>query len=173
MTDDGSTLSGIADHPRGPRTTWGVRLGLGLLAAVVLAAATGLLSTSTATTTASASGWLLEVEHAERTRSGMPAPLRVRVEHPGGLTDPVRLALCPEWFDHLDFQNWYPNPSAETREPGRIVYEFDLPPGDTFEVALDARTAPGALGGVDRCRVEVLLGEAVIVDASWTTVRLP
>ena len=50
---------------------------------------------------------------------------------------PITLAFSKDIFDRFDFQNWYPNPSAETAGPLRLEYEFDPPPGDLFELTLD------------------------------------
>ena len=88
--------------------------------------------------------------------------------------DVVQLSFCDAWFDHLDFQSWYPNPSAETSLPGSVVYEFDPPPsGTVLEISLDARVAPGQLGGRDTCKVSMLVDDEPVVSTAFTTWRVP
>jgi hypothetical protein len=140
---------------------------------IVVAGIVGLLGPRTSTRTASAGGWELAVEHASVTRSGQPAPLHLRVENADGFTGPVQIALCDTLFDHLDFQNWYPNPSAETSSPGRLLYEFDPPSGTLLEVSLDARAAPGQWGGSEDCRATVLVDDAPVVSADFTVRVVP
>src|SRR5690349_4048811 len=121
------------------------------MALVVVAGAAGLLGTRTATKRSSAGDKVLMVTYPSISRSGQPAQMHVRVTSESGFDGPVRIALCDDLFDDLDFQNWYPNPSKETGDATRLEYEFDPPDGHTFEVSLDARSAPGQFGGVADC----------------------
>jgi hypothetical protein len=68
------------------------------------------------------------VVHAVLTRPGLATPLRIEVAHPGGFADPVTLRFSRGIFERFDFQNWYPNPSAETGSDVYVQYEFDPPP---------------------------------------------
>ena len=107
-------------------------------------------------------------------RAGEPAPLVVTIASDTAFTDSVQVRFCSAYFEHLDFQNWYPNPSAETSDPDWVVYEFDPPSqGQTLRIALDARVAPGQLGGHDTCEVSVLAQGEAVVTATWTTWRTP
>lgn len=144
-----------------------------LLAAIVLAGAVGLLGPKSGQTKASAGEYDLRVTYPAISRAGEPAPLNVRVESAGGFDGPVQLTLCDDFFDDLDFQNWYPNPSAETGDTAELVYEFDPPDGQVFEVSLDARSAPGQFGDVQDCAVTVLEEDVEVVSVSFTTWRLP
>ena len=168
-----TTYDDLPDDPVSTRSRWGKRLGIGLLALIVVAAFAGAFGPRTETLVESDGPWRMTVTYPAQTRAGQPAPLDVFVEHPGGFDAPLALAICDEFFDDADFQNWYPNPAAETAEPGRVVYEFDPPPGDTFEVRLDARTAPQQFGEVDDCTVALLLGDQPLVDATFTVWRMP
>lgn len=170
---DASTTSDLAEGPPRPVARWANRVGVAVLFAVVLAGAVGLLGLRTDTVTASGGSYDLEVEHATITRAGQPAPLHLRVTHPGGFDGPVRIALCDDWFDDVDFQSWYPMPAAETGSASQLVYEFDPPPGETLEVSLDARTAPGQLGEIARCEIAVLVQDQPVVSAEFRTWRLP
>ncbi|CAN7270604.1 hypothetical protein [Knoellia sp. LjRoot47] len=167
MARTDSTTEDLVEAPRGFRGQLAHRTGLAIVVLIVVAGMAGLLGPRTSTETASAGGWRLTVEHASITRSGQPAPLHLRVEHAEGFTQPVQIALCDGLFDHLDFQNWYPNPSAETSSPGRLLYEFDPPSGSVLEVSLDARAAPGQWGGHERCRATVLVDDAPVVGADF------
>src|SRR5690606_3378865 len=133
-----STIQGLADAPRSSRSRWLHRAGVTLLALFVGAGAVGLLGPRSRVARSSAESNDLEVEHAAITRAGVPAPLHVRVTREGGFDGPVQVALCDDWFDHQDFQSWYPSPSAEVGEADQLVYEFDPPTGNTLEVSLDA-----------------------------------
>jgi hypothetical protein len=145
-----------------------------VLALLMLAGLTGLLDTHTRTTGDEAGGWELEVDYPWMTRAGQLAPLHIRVRHPGGFPNQtVAVELCDDLFDALDYQNWYPNPAAETGSDGRVIYEFDTPPGDLLEVSLDARTGPGELGGHDTCRIAVLEKDEAVVSVQFDNWRLP
>jgi hypothetical protein len=80
---------------------------------------------------------------------------------------------CSILFDDLDFQNWYPNPSAETGDTGKLLYEFDPPDSDVFEVSLDARSAPGAFGEIEDGRVRLLEDDDELVAVSFHTWSMP
>jgi hypothetical protein len=144
-----------------------------VLALIVLGAAVGLFGPKTGETGAAASGYQLDVEYPAVSRAGEPAPLHVRVEHAGGFDGPIQLALCDDLFDHLDFQSWYPTPSAETGDTSELLYEFDPPGGQVFEVSLDARSAPGQFGGVEDCTVRVLEDDVERVSVSFKSWRMP
>ena len=172
-SDDHSTTSDLPSEPRSARERLATRAGLLLLVLIVLAGAVGLLGPREGTTSASASGYRLDVTYPAITRAGEPAPLHIRVHSTKGFDGPVQVALCDGLFDHLDFQNWYPNPSGEAGEPDRLVYEFDKPDGQVFETSLDARAAPGEFGDVARCAVTVLRQDAEVVSATFRTWRMP
>ncbi len=69
----------------------------------------------------------MTVEYPAITRSGVPAPFRVRIERQQAFTGPVRIAVSDSFYEEFDFQNWYPNPATEIGEIDRVVYEFDPP----------------------------------------------
>lgn len=174
MDQTDSTTADLAHAPRGAVGQWAHRSGIAVVALIVVAGLVGLMGPRSTTVSVTSEGWTLEVEHATLTRSGQPAPLHVRVERPGGFTGPVQLSLCDDLFDHLDFQNWYPNPSAETSARPWVLYEFDPPPAaETLEISLDARTAPGQFGEVDDCEVVLLEDDTAVVSTSFTVWRMP
>jgi hypothetical protein len=171
--DETSTTSDLPSTPRGRLERWSMRAGVLTLALIVLAAGLGLLGPRTGETSAAAGEYQLKVEYPAISRAGEPAPLHVRVESADGFDGPVQLALCDDLFDDLDFQSWYPTPSAETGNASELVYEFDPPDGQVFEVSLDARSAPGQLGEVEDCKVSVLEEDVERVTVSFKSWRVP
>lgn len=147
--------------------------GLSLLILIVLAGSVGLLGPRSGTTRAAADDYELRVEYPAISRAGEPAPLHIRVTSASGFDGPVELALCDDLFDDLDFQSWYPTPSAETGDASELVYEFDPPDGNVFEVSLDARAAPGQFGEVEDCAVTLLEQDVEVVSVSFTSWRMP
>jgi hypothetical protein len=172
-TDETSTTADLPSTPRGGFERWFTWTGLLALLALVLAGATGLLGPRSGDTSATGGGYRLTVTYPAITRAGEPAPLHIRVEKPGGFDGPIQLDLCDDFFDNLDFQNWFPNPSGETGDKTRLSYEFDPPDGDVFEASLDARSAPGQFGGIERCGVAVMDEQAELVSVSFRTWRMP
>lgn len=179
MPDDVSpgadeTTSDVSDAPPSRRGRWRRHLGVGILVAIVAAAGLDLLGPRTGDTTAEAAGYTLALEYPQIARSGEPAPLHVSIDSVDGFGDVVQVRFCDDYFDHLDFQSWYPNPSSETSLPTYVVYEFDSPPsGTVLEISLDARVAPGQLGGRDSCDVSVLVDDEPVVSAAFSTWRIP
>jgi hypothetical protein len=168
------TTANLTDRPRGRRGRWTRHAGISLLVLIVGAAGLDLLGPRSGEMTEEAGGYTLGLQYPQIARAGEPAPLHFTVEASAGFDKVVQLRLCDELFDDLDFQNWYPNPSAETAVPDWIVYEFDPPPtGSTLEVSLDARVAPGQFGETDDCEVSVLVEDEPVVSATFTTWRMP
>ena len=172
-SDDFSTTSDIPTTPRGAFERWATWTGLLLLALIVLAGAVGLLGPKTGEKSASSRAFDLRVEYPAITRAGEPAPLNVRVESAGGFSGPIQLSFCEDLFDDLDFQSWYPTPSAETGDTSELMYEFDPPEGQVFEVSLDARAAPGQFGEVEDCTVTVFEDDVEMVSVSFNSWRMP
>jgi hypothetical protein len=161
------TLEGPRDVQAVRRARLARRLGLGLLAALVLAGLAGLFGIRSAATTGHADGWTLSVRHAHVTRAGIAVPFHVRVEHDGGFTGPVTIGVDSALLERFDFQNFYPNPAKETASADVLYYEFDPPPGDVLVISLDARTAPDQNGSVGTYRVRLLDGSATRTSVSF------
>lgn len=175
MTGDelDSTTADISDSARGPISMWVTRAGRLLLIAVVVLAAIGFLGPRPGTTSASANGWEFNATFPVVLRAGQPAPIVFDVSREGGFDGPISLSICGDYFSELDFQNWYPNPSGETRGSDSLVYEFDPPEADRLTISLDARAAPGGLGSISGCTVSVLEQGQPAASLNFTTWRLP
>ena len=173
-TRSDATTSDLSDAPPRTPARVGRRVGVAVLVLITVAAGFDVLGPRMSDTSARDGGYVLAVEYPLIDRAGEPAPLVVTLTADATLTEPVQVRFCATYFEHLDFQNWYPNPSAEASEPDGIVYEFDPPRrGRTLRIALDARVAPGQLGGRDTCEVSVLEQGEPVVTATWTTWRMP
>ena len=172
--DADETTSDLIDRPQSSAGRWWRRAGLGLLTLILVAAGLDLLGPRTGDLVEEGHGYTLAVVYPHVARAGEPAPLHVTISTSSPFGDTVQVRFCDSWFDHLDFQSWYPNPSAETSQPGWIVYEFDAPAsGTTLDISLDARVAPGQLGGRDACEISVLVDDEPAVSADFTTWRAP
>ena len=153
---------------RGARDTrtWR-RLGLAALVLLLLLALAGVFGIRSATTSEKSQGRTLTVDHLVVTRAGIALPFHVRVEHDGGITGTFTLRISRELFEHFDFQNFYPNPAKETGSRDFVFYEFDPPPGDTFKLDLDARTAPDQNGSTDVYEVALIVDDAVVTTVDF------
>jgi hypothetical protein len=168
-----ATLRGARDETGVRRARTGRRIGLGVLAVVVAAGLSGFLGIRSATVTGESDGYRLAVTHAQVTRAGIAVPFHVRVTHTGGFDGPLTLAISEGLLERFDFQNFYPNPSAETGTPGYVYYEFDPPPGDVFELNLDARTAPDQNGSTTVYRTALIVGGDEVTDVSFRVWVVP
>lgn len=174
MAPASSTTENLSAEPAGPLARTVQYAGLGVLLLVVLAAALDLLGPREGHVADHTGDVGVAVDYPQVTRAGQPAPLRIRVHQEGGFDGPLTLAFSRDLFDDSDFQTWYPSPSSETAEPGRIVYEFDPPPaGEDFEVHLDARTAPGQFGEVSPNWVAVLVAGKTAARVDFRVWRMP
>ncbi len=149
------------------------RTGVAVLALIVLAALLGWLGPREATVERAGAGYSLKLTYPQVTRAGQPAPLHLRITRSGGFDGPVQVAISDAFFDHLDFQSWYPVPSAEVGEDAVVVYEFDPPTGDVLDISLDARTAPGQFGGVDDYHVALVVDGESVARTPFTVWRMP
>ena len=132
------------------------RFGTAVLLLFLLAGLLGLLGVRSGTVADEGSETYLRVDYPAVTRAGLAVPYRVEVRQPGGFDGaPVRVAVSHALFDRFDFQNFYPNPSAETADPEWVVYEFDPPEGETLVWTFDVRTGPNQTGSLSSYAVQV------------------
>ena len=172
MAPDVPTLEETRDEHAVRRARNYRRVGLVAVSFVVLAGLVGLLGIRTATATASGDGYLLTVRHAQVTRAGLAVPMHVRVTHPGGFSGPITIAISSQLLERFDFQNFYPNPSKETASANFLFYEFDPPPGEVFQLNVDARTSPDQNGSADRYQVRLMEGSLPVATVDfrmWVT----
>jgi len=163
-------LKGVETARRGRITR---RLGFALLLVFVLASFLGIYGPTHKTITTTDGLTELSLHYGWIVRSGQAVPMEIAVHRDGGFDGPVTVAFDRDVFDRLDFQNWYPNPSAEVGEPDRVVYEFDPPEGDTLTVALDARVAPTQFGGRHEYTVYVDEGGVPVAETDYVIWVVP
>lgn len=168
------TLEDAFDARRARRARNVRRVGLGILVVPVAVAAAGWFGPRVDRATVHGEGVSLEARYPRATRSSVVTPLLFRVTRPGGFgRAPVVIRIDRSLMDHLDFQNWYPVPSAESNDGENLRYEFDPPEGDTLVVSLDARTGPNQGFSVTPHRIAVLRGSEPAAEVRWTLVVWP
>ena len=153
--------------------TWR-RVGTVVLALFVLAGAVGLLGVKSGSAKAEANGVQLSMEYTAITRAGMSTPFRVEVRQDEPFDGPIVIAVSRELFDKFDFQNFYPNPSAETSDADFVEYEFDEPDGSVFVWNFDVRTGPNQVLSWATYTTQVRdSAGAVLVEADTRIVVMP
>jgi hypothetical protein len=146
-------------------------LAHGLLGAFVVAGLVGLLGGPTRSSVDAGAGTRLTVEYPPVVRAGTGTPYVVTIERDGGFDGPVVVELTTSWPERLDFQSFYPTPSAETARPGWVRYELDPPDGEVLVWTFDVRTNPQQLLVRGRHAVRVLDGSgrpvAEVQHVTW------
>lgn len=152
-----------------------VRLaGMLVLALLLLAGLTGWLGVRSGSVTATSGQTRLTVDYPAVSRAALASPFRIEVRRPGGFPRGLVVSVPRALFDHLDFNNLYPNPSDETVAARDVRWTFPPPVGDAFHLDFDVRMAPNQTGSVNRFPVRVLAPDGqVLVSATFTMVVMP
>lgn len=171
--DDLSTFRNVSGlgHSDTKRRQWFIGLSRSLLILVPVLAILGVFDVRTASMTSSTPQGDLELIYPRMTRAGQATPLTFRLNSTTPITQPVTIELCGSYFDRLDFQSWYPNPSSETRSGDNLSYKFDPPQARSLVIALDARAAPEAGITPATCEATVETGQ-LSFTFTFTTWRL-
>lgn len=158
-----ATLPSERSLARARKGRAGRRVGTAVLLLFLLAGVTSLLGVRTGTVADDRGQVLLRVDYPQVTRAGLAVPYRVEVRRPGGFDGaPVRVAVSHTLFDRFDYQNFYPNPSAETADAEWVEYEFDPPDGEVLVWTFDVRTGPNQTGSFSSYAVQVRDAEGVV-----------
>lgn len=168
-----STLDSLTGLETARRGRLGRLVGLGVMLLIPALSFLGIYGPSERTLVESNGAYEMTMTYGSVVRSGEAVPMTISLTRPGGFDRPVTVAFEQRVFDRFDFQNWYPNPSAEVGEGPNVVYEFDPPDGDTLGIALDARVAPTQWGGVDTYRLWVEEDGQPVLDAEYTVWVVP
>lgn len=119
-----------------------------LLAAFVLAGATGVLGTRTSETTVRGGGYELSVTYPRISRPGHAVRVQVEVHRAGGFGEgPVRLLYGTEYFQMFDENAFTPQADSMTADETSTVAEFSAPPGEVFVATVDTRVEPARQRG--------------------------
>src|SRR3954447_9028143 len=103
------------------RGLWGRRIALVAMFVIVAAGASGWLGVRAHTTSASGAGYDLTLTYPKVARPGLDIPWELRLEHPGGFSGDITIAVSADYFDIFEFQGMHPEPSDETAD-GDFVY---------------------------------------------------
>lgn len=118
-----------------------------IVAALVLASATGWIGVRTGVAAAQAEGYTLEVRHGRVTRSGLPTPLVVSVSRPRGLPEHLDIRIETEYLKLFDLHGIWPVPASTYAAGGITTWSFDVPRGsDEITITYDGRIEPAAQG---------------------------
>lgn len=134
---------------------------IALLAAFVLAGATGVLGVRTDVVASTEGGYEVSLHYPSVTRPGLAVRWVLRVVHPGGFDATISVATSLEYFDLLDVNAVEPAPSSSEARGAFTVWAFDPPAGETFTVQIDARTEPGRQRGEQVVTIVSVGGERV------------
>lgn len=150
QTDDAGLSGSLLDDVRrggfSPVATWTRRAGLTLLLALVLLGAFGAFGVHSRTVSATGEdGYRLTVTYPQVARAGLDVPWRARVQHPGGVTKDVTLAISTDYFRMFETQGFYPDASDSTNDGTFVYLTFEKPPpGKDFLLDYDAYIQPSA-----------------------------
>ncbi|WP_344602503.1 hypothetical protein [Sporichthya brevicatena] len=170
--DSDSTLADVHPPELRRRARAGRRAVLVVLALVVLAGATTLLGVRTGTASTTDGTWSLQGRYPQIARSGLDVVWQVRVTHPGGFREPIRIAVNGSFFDIFETQGFHPEPSKTTRDDRWLYLEFDPPPGDEFLVDYDAYIQGSSQLG-RRGEVRLMDGERPRLSVTYRTWLAP
>jgi hypothetical protein len=118
------------------------RLAIALLAFFLVLGLSSVLGSHTSVATSSSGGYTLTVTYPAVTRPGLPIRWEILVEHPGGFTEPVRLATTFDYLHLFDISNLEPDATTSTATATEVIYSFSAPEGDSFRVSMDGNAEP-------------------------------
>ena len=140
--------STIPDEPPERWNRWERRFhiaSIALVAAIVLAAAIGLLGVRTGMVETSGDGYVLQVEHTEVSRAGLATPWSAEVSTADGSALPgmVTVGLTTAYLAMLDLNGLSPTPSSTYSTGQWTWWEFEVPAGrSSLHIELDVRLEP-------------------------------
>ena len=160
-----STLDTIASPEKAMRDRNYRRVGIVLLALIVLAGITGSLGVRTSSAVATNASASLRVSYPSVTRAGLAVPIEITVDSEAPLPRTLRVAISPDLFKQLDFQNVYPQPESMRRVGERLEFTFRTAESFDFEFFFDVRTGPDRQLVRETYEVEVVsLAEPLLVE---------
>jgi len=125
------------------------RAGMVFIAAIVVAAAAGLLGQKTSTVTATGGGYRLTVMYPSVVRPGVDVRWNVAVHNDAGFGKTLSIAMTRRTFDDFDINSFRPDPDSSTSTGDQIIYTWNDPVGTEFVFALDAYVEYGEHFGTD------------------------
>lgn len=125
------------------------RLGLGVLALIVLAALLGVFGQQMSTTEAHGGGATLSVNAPAQLRGGLLFQASFTIEAEGEIAHP-RLVLSPGWLESITLNTVAPTPESESSSADGLSMFFPpVPAGGTLKVWTDWQVNPTNVGRRD------------------------
>jgi hypothetical protein len=122
------------------------RLGLGVLALIVVAALVGAFGQETTMTVAPGREGVLSVDAPPQLRGGLLFQARFEIHARRRLAHP-RLLLSPGWFESMTQNSLVPTPLSESSTPAGVSMTFEeLPAGQTLVLWSDWQVNPTNVG---------------------------
>lgn len=150
------------------RAAWARRALVVLFCIPVVGSFFGLVGLTHADVRSNASGYELRARYPEISRAGIASPLDIFVHSEDGFDSPITLKITHEYYRLFDLNGIYPAPSAETVDGDLLVWEFDPPMEDSFQLHMDWRVQPSVHDG-KAATVELYVDDLFIADVSFDT----
>jgi hypothetical protein len=148
------------------------RLGLAVLALIVVAALAGVFGQQSTTTVAAGRGAVLSVEAPARLRGGLLFEARFEVEAREGIEKP-RILLSPGWMDAMTLNTVEPTPATEASSEAGLSLNFEpLEAGETLIVWTEWQVNPTNVGRRDE-DTTLFDGETPLATADRTVTVFP
>jgi hypothetical protein len=148
------------------------RVAIAVIGVFVLLGVAGVFGARSGTASASGGGYSLVVTYPAVTRPGLAVRWSLEIRRRGGLEDQVTLSTTSSYFDLFDFNQFYPQPSAETSDGETTILTFDTAGGEIFRVILDGRLEPARQDGAAAVS-SVLVGGRPVVSVRYRTMVMP
>jgi hypothetical protein len=118
-------------------------IGLGFVAAVVLAGALGGLGVTSRLVSSRDGTLSLQVRHPQVARSGLAVPLEATISRPGGFAGEIEVSLTASYLDAFDVNSITPEPTAATASEDEVTWTFAALANEVLVVRFDVRVEPG------------------------------
>jgi hypothetical protein len=167
-----STLDDVRTTGENKAGVRGRAVALSLMLLVVVLGASGWLGVHARTEHAAGAGYDLTLTYPQVARAGLDIPWELRLEHPGGFSGDITIALSADYFDIFEFQGMHPEPSDETADAHFVYLTFAPPDGDVFTTALDTYVQPSAQRGRD-ATVRAIIDGRTVAEIDYSTWLVP
>lgn len=144
------------------------RIGIGLVALIVLAASTGVLGQRNATVHATGGGYRLSVLFPSVIRPGTDLRFEITVTDANGFGRSLTLAFDRHYFDLLDVNSLRPDPDSSTSDATRLIYTWNEPPGTAFHLSFDTTGEYGEHLGLHGTTSVLSNGQPVVTARYYT-----
>jgi hypothetical protein len=148
------------------------RVAIAIIGVFVLLGLVGVFGVRSGTASAIGGGYSLVVTYPAVTRPGLAVRWSLEIRRQGGLEDQVTLATTSAYFDLFDFNQFYPQPSAETSDGTSTIWTFDTGGGDAMRITLDGRLEPARQSGASAVS-SILVEGRPVVSVAYRTVVMP